>query len=154
MGKRGPKTLSIEEHKTRGTYRADRHAGPEIPAEEPSCPTWLNREASACWKRNISILVDRVGLAKVDREALAVYCQTWAEYHEMEKYLAKHGRTYETITQTGSTIHRARPEVAIRDRARSEMLKYAAQLGLTPSARTGMHIDNKAKKTGIVQRMA
>lgn len=51
---------------------------PEI--EIPDVPSWLWPEAKAEWDRIGPELVKYGLVSKVDRAALALYCQTWAEF--------------------------------------------------------------------------
>ena len=58
------------------------------------------------------------------------------DYQDLSRDLATNGRTYETVTPTGSTMRRQRPEVALRDAAWRDAMQALVQLGLTPSARS------------------
>ena len=132
MGRRGPPKTPIRLLKLRGTYRPDRHAGPELPAAAPNCPTWLSREAKAEWKRLAPMLVERVGLAVIDRAVLAVYCETFAEVHGLVMAIRK----LRPRDRAKHEPHLAR----MRNDARAAMLRYATQLGLSPAARTGLKL--------------
>jgi P27 family predicted phage terminase small subunit len=150
MGTRGPQKKPIKELKLHGTFRDDRHSGPEIEGGEPGCPTWLDREGKAEWKRVVSVLVKRIGLAEIDRGLLALYCQAWSQFHRSETQLQKEGETIMVYVEdqdgelhcTGAKLH---PLVKVRTDAADRMLKAAIKLGLSPAARTGLKI-GEAKK--------
>jgi P27 family predicted phage terminase small subunit len=157
MGKRGPAGKSIEQQKRDGTYRADRHAGPEPPSEIPPSPTWLDREAKAEWKRLAPQLVKMVGLAKVDRGALATYCQTWSQWYQAVMFVRKNGETFEVMTDGGVNIKK-HPMVGVRESSLLALIKLGDKLGLSPSARSGLNVASRdmtadtdpAKRFGIV----
>jgi P27 family predicted phage terminase small subunit len=137
-----PKRLHILE----GTFRQDRHGGnhPSPPAGAPSCPTWLDREARAEWRRVVPVL-DRLGLlAKVDRSAIAAYCTAWAELHWATRTLAKVGRVY--TTEGGQVC--PRPEVSMQRSALQHIRQFSALFGLDPATRSRIQVpDVQAART-------
>ena len=146
MGKRGPSKTPAAVLKLHGTYRKDRHSGVELPPDAPSCPEWLDDEAKAEWDRVIGVLVERIGLASVDRAVLSAYCQSWSAYHSAVKWIAENGETYED--EYGPKKH---PMVLIRNEERAAMFRFAQQLGLSPSSRTGLKVEPKTK-AGVQSR--
>ena len=54
--------------------------------------------------------------------------------------LAAEGSTYEATTQSGSILHRPRPEVLIASDAWRRAAMALAQLGLTPRARGAVEV--------------
>ncbi len=87
MGARGPKPLPDKVHRIRGN--ASKKPLNELGAVEPiveipGCPAHLLPEARKEWKR-ITPELEELGLiAKIDRAALALYCQAyaWWVWHE------------------------------------------------------------------------
>jgi phage terminase small subunit len=88
MGQRGPKPLPGNVHQLRGNASKKPIASlldelkPDV--EIPGCPRHLLPEARKEWKR-VTAELERYGLvSKLDRSALALYCQAWAwmVYHE------------------------------------------------------------------------
>lgn len=144
MGERGPAGYAKKTLKLHGTFREDRHGDGDLPPSEPSCPSWLSKEAKAEWKRITPTLVEMVGVHKIDRSLLALYCETWAEYHRSCAILKKEGEIYEAATKSGF-IKMKHPMVAIRQAARNDLVKIGRQLGLSPSARTGLNIGTPDK---------
>lgn len=82
-------------------------------------------------------LLEPLGLlTQVDRAALAAYCQCYSEWVQANVILAEEGMTF----TTPNGYVQQRPEVAIRQKARNDMLRFAARFGLTPSDRTGLRV--------------
>jgi phage terminase small subunit len=82
MGERGPKPLPKNVHMLRGNAsKLPVHAlsgaiEPEI--EIPGCPKHLLPEARKEWKRITPELAALGLVSRIDRSALALYCQEWA----------------------------------------------------------------------------
>ncbi len=70
-------------------------------------------------------------LFAVDRSSLAAYCVAVAELEEASVVLLERGRTFETP----NGFIQSRPEVAMVHRAQAAIRVFAAEFGLTPSAR-------------------
>ena len=90
MGDRGPKPAPSNVHLLKGNPSKKPLAQllgefkPDV--EIPDCPAHLRPEARKEWKR-ITPELERYGLiSKIDRAALALYCQAWAwmVYHELQ----------------------------------------------------------------------
>lgn len=133
MGARGPapKPTPIREIEGNPGKRAINNDEPKPRPVAPRCPQWLALEAKAEWKR-IAPELERIGLLTVvDQAVLAGYCQSWAEWRASVEFLRDH--TYTIVTPNGYI--QQRPEVAIGQKARKDMLAFGAQLGLSPSSR-------------------
>lgn len=125
---------------------------PEI--EIPGCPPHLLPEAKKEWKR-ISEELKRYGLiSKLDRAALCLYVQSWAELvyaenmlkrnmasaekkraaaeAEGKEYLGGDGMT--EITTNGNIIYS--PYWVIANKARHNVDKFLGNFGMSPSARS------------------
>ena len=77
----------------RGTLRNGRTTGhePVLPVEIPRCPAHLGREAKREWKRVSQELAGYGLLTRIDRAALALYCEAWGRWVEAEGALRKYG---------------------------------------------------------------
>lgn len=125
---------------------------PEV--EIPGCPAHLLPEAKKEWKR-ITEELKRYGLiSKLDRAALCLYVQSWAElvYAEKmlkrnmdraalkiaaaeangEEYLGGDGMT--EMTTNGNIIYS--PYWVIANKARHNVDKFLSNFGMSPSARS------------------
>lgn len=106
-------------------------SGPVMDTTLPHCPEHLDDEARAEWRRVARRLRDVGILVHVDHAVLAVYCQAWSRWVKAEKKIAELGETVEL--ENGYVQQTA--WMGISNRAVQTMLKAAAELGMTPSAR-------------------
>lgn len=145
MGRRGPKPQPTAQRRLRGNpgKRAlnDREPTPELAV--PECPDWLNDDARAEWKRIVPELVTMNLLTRVDRAALACYCQAWATFKAAQREVDERGLTM-TVGEQGFEMQR--PEVGIASKAMQQIKAFAAEFGFTPSARTSIKVGEPPKK--------
>jgi P27 family predicted phage terminase small subunit len=111
----------------------------------PSPPPHLGDEAKVEWGR-ISEELYRLGLLTgVDRTALAAYCQAYARWVQAEKAIAKMAEKDQLTgglmikTSNGNAIQN--PLVGIANKAMADMVRYAAEFGMTPSARSRINVE-------------
>lgn len=126
--------------------------------EIPDCPPHLMSEAKAEWRRISEELVKLRLIAKIDRAALALYCQAWARWVWAEKKLraavklaeerreafeadpANTGKDwmggdgYTVVTPNGQLGYS--PHWVIANKAMDQVDKFLQSFGLSPSART------------------
>jgi P27 family predicted phage terminase small subunit len=119
---------------------------PKPPPGAPGCPTWLSLEAKAEWRRVVPIM-DKLGLlSKVDRAALATYCESWATFVYAQRLVHKHGiviRVVDEVTADGMTIitkTAKNPAIQVARDAADKVRQFGTEFGLTPSARTRLEI--------------
>jgi len=106
--------------------------------ELPMPPTELNDDAKVEWGR-VSGELYRVGLlSKVDRAALAAYCQAYGRWMEAERALtAMRSNAFGgMLLKTGNGSVMVNPLLKVAERAMNDMVKIAAEFGMTPSARS------------------
>lgn len=134
-GGRPPKPTAVL--RLTGTYRKDRHARrgkepqPSKPARVPPPPVYLDDVGKQEWSRVARELHGLGLLTVLDMASLAGYCASFARARAAEETLKAKGTTY--CTPQG--IEMPRPEVAIAKNAWTEVRKFGAEFGLTPSAR-------------------
>lgn len=107
----------------------------------PGCPTWLSPEAKAEWRRVVPEL-DRIGmLTRVDRAALATYCEVWATFVTAQRDLHENGirlLAVEQVTEDGTKVYAKaikNPSVLVAKDAAAQVRQFCAEFGLTPSSR-------------------
>lgn len=105
----------------------------------PKCPNWLMPDAKAEWKRLISIFESVGVIDEIDLNAFAGYCQSYARWKEAEEFLSKEGLVF----RTPSGYVQQWPQVSIARQNKTDMLKFATEFGLTPSARTRISLFSK-----------
>ena len=103
-------------------------------------PDHLTPAAQLEWDRVIEETVNLGILTNLDRGALAAYCQAYGRWVAAETALA-HMAQKDAITEgliirtkAGNVIQN--PLVGAANKAMADMVRYAAEFGLTPSART------------------
>ncbi len=142
MPPRGPKTKPTNLKLLSGTARSHRlnpnEPKPEIAQPEP--PEHLTDAASEEWARIVVELVTLRILTHLDRGALAAYCQAYGRWSAAETALARMAArdavTDGLIIKTKSGNLIQNPLVGAANKAMADMVRYAAEFGLTPSART------------------
>ncbi|MCH7872906.1 MAG: phage terminase small subunit P27 family [Planctomycetes bacterium] len=120
------KLLQGTARKSRMNKREPKPTGPV------TCPDWLSVAAKAEWRRIAPVLV-KAGIATAaDRGVLALYCTWWARAAEAEREIAKTA----AVVKSPSGFPIQNPWLSIAAKASTLMLKFAAELGITPSSRT------------------
>jgi P27 family predicted phage terminase small subunit len=137
MAVRGARPLPTKLKVVRSTLRngrANAHE-PALPVEIPRCPAHLGAEAKREWKR---ISVDLAGcglLTRIDRAALALYCEAWGRWVDAEKAL----RTYGVMVKAPSGFPMQSPYLAIANKAMEQIRALLSEFGMSPSSRTRVH---------------
>lgn len=150
--KRGPKP---KPHALRLVTPGEEAKAQRITVENrvPTAPDWLLPEAKQEWRRLGQRLADQGLLSDFDRAAFSAYCQAWGTVASLEKEAAKLRRTSKdplagiaTKTAGGNLVHH--PLATTIAKARAEMVRIAAEFGLTPSARARLDTDAAKKRGG------
>jgi P27 family predicted phage terminase small subunit len=133
----------------KGTARSGRinpkEAKVSVTLGKPDAPDFLTSEARQEWDEQCETLF-RIGLlTRIDKAALAAYCQAYGRWRRAEEVLAKMANHDETTkgfmirTIAGNTIQN--PLVGSANKAMSDMMRYAVELGLTPSSRSRINAE-------------
>lgn len=96
-------------------------------------------------------------MTDVDRAALAAYCQSYGVWAQAERAIAKlqaGGELNGLLMKTtnGNVIQHAL--IGIANKARADVVRYAAEFGMTPSARSRVEANpptDGKEKTGVAQ---
>lgn len=113
---------------------------PKAPPARPYCPAWLSKYAKTEWRRVVPEL-DALGvLTKVDRSALAAYCEAVATFKEATEAIDKVGVLVQG-RRKGDVIKNPALQVQ-RDAARL-IATFSAMFGLSPSDRVRLMGDAK-----------
>ncbi len=130
MGRRGPKPTPTAMLRLTGSRELEsRHAEPKPALGAPTPPKWLNREARAEWRRVCPELVALGVLALIDRAVLVGYVEAWSSYVGAVAAAKVRGST--------DGGRRTAEALELRD-SRAAYLRFAQDLGLSPSARVRM----------------
>jgi P27 family predicted phage terminase small subunit len=110
--------------------------GRVLPAPLPE----LSRDARIEWER-VAGELHRIGvLSGIDRAALAAYCQAYGRWIVAERAIAKMAERDQLTeglmikTTNGNAVQN--PLVGTANKAMADMVRYAAEFGMTPSARS------------------
>lgn len=118
---------------------------PKAKRGQPPRPSFLGRRGNEAWVEISALLDDMKVLTLADGPALALLCATYDDYREARDVVDEHGMTYESTNDlTGTTTIRARPEVAIMSDAAKRLRMLLVEFGLTPSARSRLHVGGDA----------
>ena len=130
-----------------GTARSGRlnenEPQPELVLPEP--PEHLSAPAKAEWERVSGELYTLGILTGLDRATLAAYCQAYGRWVEAETLVADMAALNDTTkglmvrTTNGNAIQN--PMVGTANKAMADMVRYATDLGMTPSARSRINAD-------------
>ena len=102
-------------------------------------PAELTEDALDEWHRTVVALCDFRIITLLDRGIIAAYCQAYGRWAQAERALAKmaeHDPISGSLmikTKSGNVIQN--PLVGTANKAMSDMARYAAELGMTPTAR-------------------
>jgi P27 family predicted phage terminase small subunit len=101
----------------------------------PQCPVTITGEAKAEWHRVCADLDSLGVLSTSDRSVIGLYCKAWERWAAAEAHITPSTLVIES-PKTGTPMHN--PYISIATKAHELILKLAAELGLTPRARTIM----------------
>ena len=123
-------------------HRPLNDAEPEAPVGRPS-PDFLDEVAGDEWDR-ICDLLERMGLLSMaDRTVITAYCVIYSRWVEAERMVKKSGTIVKSPNKESAIMS---PYLCVANRAMEQMLKLCVELGLSPSARSRIHIPPGAKK--------
>jgi P27 family predicted phage terminase small subunit len=142
MAPRGPKTIPTRLKVVAGTARKHRlnENEPRPDPARPDAPGHLSRAARSEWDRVIEETVNLGIMTNLDRGALAAYAQAYGRWVAAETALARMAERDSVTegliirTKAGNAIQN--PLVGAANKAMADMVRYAAEFGLTPSSRT------------------
>ena len=142
MAPRGPKPKPTNLKVIENTDRRDRTTRdePKPKSARPSPPRHLSDEAKAEWRRVCGELYNLGLLTNVDRAALAIYCQAYGRWEQAETAIAKMAEKDPAMrglvikTSNGNAIQN--PLIGTANKAMADMMRYASEFGMTPSARS------------------
>jgi P27 family predicted phage terminase small subunit len=116
----------------------------------PAPPPHLSDEAKVEWGRVCDQLYRLKLLSDIDRASLAAYAQAYGRWVQAERALAKmaesDGVTKGLLVKTRNGNAIQNPLVGTANKAMADMMRYAAEFGMTPSARSRLSTDGEDKE--------
>ena len=152
----GPKPTSIKVleggrgHRTK-SEKAKQANEPKPRPILPDKPPYLSETASKRWDELLPELDYSGVLTRVDGDILAGYCMAYADVVSLTKVIKNRGRTY-TVGTNGAVS--ARPEIAMLNRAKDDLRKFGAELGIGAAARTKVEVNKADAKKDPVEDLA
>ena len=134
-----------------------RHKVDNPPLPEPSRPdppSFLDAYSKEEWARCVDDLCAYAGLSKIDVAVFAAYCQSYSQWrHATElhaEFSAANPLTRGLVIYTKKSVKNdsaggnliQNPVVGQMNKAKRDMVRYAAELGMTPSARSRIDADS------------
>ena len=111
-----------------------------VALSEPTPPAFLCDEAKVEWGRVCSALYAAGLMTDLDRAALAAYAAAYGRWAQAERAInrmaAKDELNAALMVKTVSGNAIQNPLVGIANKAKSDMVRYATEFGMTPSARS------------------
>lgn len=130
----------ISKHKQDGTFRPDRHSGPEPVIAEPTMPSGLSEASQDLWKRIVPQLLEAGVLTKCDSLALQLLCESYETYVNAGSVIAREGMYVTAVNKNGSEYRTEHPAAKVQSRKWKEIVLLCRQFGMTPSSRTGLDV--------------
>ena len=127
---------------------------PSLKDAIPAPPAELTEDARREWRRVAKQLKTAGLLTALDRAALSAYCTAVAQWREAERALARMAAldpvTKGMLVKTSNGNPIQNPMLGIANTARRDMVRFAAEFGMTPSARSRVHVDpSEAQKQAV-----
>ena len=123
---------------------------PQPKVERPSCPAFLCYEARVEWKRIVPKLVALGLITRVDRAALAAYCQAYGRWAKAEKALTAIESKFENVNagsgmcyQTSNGNWVMQPLISVANKALEQMHKFLIEFGMTPASRSKINVSKQ-----------
>ena len=138
MGRRGPAPTPTKVKILRGETRPSRvnYREPIPSSDVPKMPADMDAEAKVVWRRVISSM-GHLGVIRVpDSDILRCYCEAVSRYAQAARLYAGSGPL---VRRDGGLVKNPLHQV-IRDDS-DQIRLFARELGLSPSARVGLHAE-------------
>ncbi len=99
------------------------------------CPEFVQGEARKAWDK-VAKKLHKVGLlTEIDDMALAILCQSWAEYLDAAAQLQETGM----LVKSPNGYLMMNPSLAILNQAVKKVRALLAEFGMTPGSRSRIH---------------
>ena len=120
--------------------RAVNKAEAVVALAEPTPPAFLCDDAKVEWGRVCSALFSAGLMTELDRAALSAYCAAYGRWAQAERAInamaGKDGINAALLIKTKEGNAIQNPLVGIANKARADVVRFAAEFGMTPSARS------------------
>jgi len=102
----------------------------------PYCPSHLSKEAKKEWHRIVPELAAVGLITRIDRAALAMYCEAWGRWLEAEEALRKYG----VMVKSPSGFPMQSPYLAVANKSMEQMRGLLTEFGMSPASRARISV--------------
>jgi len=145
---RKPKPTALKKAQGNPGKRKLRENEPSPPGARrlriPTAPAFLGQHGKREWGRLGRILANLGLLTDSDLKSFAAYCAAWDQFVRAELALKRSGDVI--LLPSGRRV--ASPYIAIRNRADDRLRSWGSDFGLTPAARSRLHISASGDSPG------
>lgn len=149
MGRRGPAATPTAIKRLRGNPGKrplnEREARPG--ARVPPAPRWLSAGAKREYRRLGKLLLGVGLMTEIDGVALGMLCESLAMYDQAKKVLGEQQLGLIVVSDKGNTYQH--PAVGLMNSARADVLRWAREFGMTPSARSRIAVDSGGEEPSL-----
>lgn len=151
MGARGPApkptALKVLQGNPGKRPLNEREPRPATTDRTPGAPRWLGEGAKRQWRRIAPGLYAVGLLTEVDVTALGMLCEALAQYFEARSQVDMEGMVVES--DKGNRYQH--PALGVMKSSRQEIMKWAVQFGMTPSARSRITVDRTDDEPSLAE---
>lgn len=147
MAKPGPKKKPKAILQLSGSWRG-KARGKEPEAEPPDklrCPAWLEPIAKTTWRNVVQQMKTMGILSMADADMVARYSDTMARWRAARKFIREKGEGYPVYKDGHIVAVRKYPHTVAASQLLSDLDRMANLLGLSPSARASLAVENKGQ---------
>ena len=140
MGRRGPAPVPTKVKRLLGETRPSRlnHREPLPAGDVPKMPPDMDADAKVVWRRVLRDMGHTGVIRSADADVLRCYCEAVSRYAAAARLYAQSGPLVRG--RHGGELVKNPLHQVVRDNA-DEVRQFARELGLSPSARVGLRID-------------
>jgi P27 family predicted phage terminase small subunit len=109
---------------------------PNTTADAPALPDWLSPDARQEWSRVLGLIATAGALSRPDADVLSAYCETLVLFRRAIAMLHRDGITF----VSDDRMIKRHPAVGIASDARKDLVRLAAELGMTPVSRQRLNV--------------
>lgn len=101
----------------------------------PKPPIKLSKKAKKHWPRIVRLLGEYSQYEELDGFGLARYCETFAEWEELNDFRSKNDPFQKLISNKGQEYFQKHPKISRLETLETLLLRMEKQLGISRSAR-------------------
>jgi len=139
-----PKPTKLKQLEGNPSKRPLKDSEPNPASTIPTCPMFIKGAARREWTRITKELYVLGLLTKIDRSALAGYCQAYGRWYEAEQQINDLGKLskgklkFLYKTTNGNLV--MNPLLSVANKAMEQMHKFLVEFGMTPASRTRISV--------------